>query len=646
MQDNVEPGVPLQVSSSQGNKMLQNFTGSPRTRWITAITLLTMALALVAARPITARAGDSSDSDTPLAGAALLAETGGGKNVRVIVTLKVATSPEGELAGAADVDAQRGAIASAQDAVLSDLGTDGALLSDYTSIPAMAISVNEAGLERLLESGNVAGIVEDVPMAADLASSTDRIDAQEVWAAGYEGTGRQIAVLDTGVEASHGFFGGRVTHEACFSSNDLIYGSITLCPNGSTSQTGAGAASPVGCSGISGCDHGTHVAGIAAGNGASYDGVARNTDIVAIQVFSRFPSYCSGVACVLSFTSDQMHALDYIYTNRAGMFPNLDAINISIGGGKYTSSSACDSANPGYKLLIDNLKSVGVATVIAAGNDGYTDGISMPGCISSAVTIGATTDSDGVASFSNSASWLDFWAPGVGIDSSVTGNTFGSKSGTSMATPHVVGAFAVLRSVDSNTSVDDLLLALHATGVEISAPKVKTDRIDLDGAAAFVLNPPPNLISNGSFETDVESDDIPDGWVAKKWVIPAQDGITCSDATDGLCSIYMMGNGNGKKLTQTITTSGSAGDDFILSFDAAGSSVPAKGSYTVKIKMFLTNGKKATFNLKVTNTGTFDWTNYSVNFKAPKGYTRIDVFIQYSKKSGSVWLDDIVLMQY
>ena len=101
------------------------------------------------------------------------------------------------------------------------------------------------------------------------------------------GTGKEsiVAILDTGVETGRAFFGGRIVHEACFSQPDKI--SETLCPNGKSKQFGADSA---GCGdNVYGCEHRTHVAGIAAGkavleNREKIAGVAPDAAIMAIQV--------------------------------------------------------------------------------------------------------------------------------------------------------------------------------------------------------------------------------------------------------------------------------------------------------------------------------------------------------------------------
>ena len=141
------------------------------------------------------------------------------------------------------------------------------------------------------------------------------------------------------------------------------------------------------------------------------------------------------------------------------------------------------------KPIIDNLRSVGIATAVAAGNNGFTNALNSPGCISSAISVGATSKSDVVASFSNTASFMSVFAPGVSIVSSVTGGGFGSASGTSMAAAHVAGAWAVLRQAAPNASVDQILSALQTTGVPVTDTDsgVTKPRIRIDQALAVFV---------------------------------------------------------------------------------------------------------------------------------------------------------------
>jgi subtilisin len=407
--------------------------------------------------------------------------------VRLIVGLRADFEPEGALASAAAVLAQRRGIATAQEAVLSRVPVlaRGAAVKRFETVPYVALEVDAGGVEALRASPEVSSVEEDVPVPAALAESVPLIGAPAAWAAGFTGAGQTVAILDTGVDKTHPFLAGKVVSEACFSTTSSANNSNTVCPGGVSESTSSG--SGVNCT-VDGCDHGTHVAGIAAGRGTSFSGVAKDASVIAIQIFSRFnsTSSCNGPApCVRTFSSDQMKGLERVYALRATL--NIAAVNMSIGGGQ--NSSNCDGNS--LKPIIDNLRSAGIATVIASGNDGYKDSISSPACISSAVSVGSTNDGSGsgladtISSFSNSASFLSLLAPGSLIRSSVPGGGFANFQGTSMATPHVTGAWAVLKSVSPAATVTQVLNALKDTGQPVTDINgITKPRIKVDAAAS------------------------------------------------------------------------------------------------------------------------------------------------------------------
>ncbi|HEV8397732.1 MAG TPA: S8 family serine peptidase, partial [Vicinamibacterales bacterium] len=396
---------------------------------------------------------------------------------------------EGDLSPAAAA-VQRADIAAAGGAVLARLASSGyRLVHRYESVPLLALEVDARALSELEAAPLwVQQVIEDALNKPSLPDSVPLIGGPAAWTRGFDGSGVVVAILDSGVESTHPFLAGKVVEEACYSSTVAGH-SETFCPNGSNTQIGAGAAAP--CS-IGGCYHGTHVAGIAAGNGAGagvpFSGVAKGAQIMAVQVFSKFTSAqdCGGqTPCALAYISDIIAGLERVYAVRGTR--NLSSANLSLGGGLFT--SPCDGEPE--KPIIDNLRSVGIATVIAAGNDGSATALESPGCISSAISVGSTTKTDTISSFSNVAPFMSLFAPGSSIYSSVTGGGFGVLSGTSMATPHVTGAWAVLKQGTPAATVSQILSALQSTGLPITDTRtgVTKPRIRLDQALAQMVPP-------------------------------------------------------------------------------------------------------------------------------------------------------------
>jgi subtilisin family serine protease len=425
--------------------------------------------------------------------------------VRVIVEL-AGTEREVATAGRA------AALANVQNLVLQELTSavdvDPDSVKLFDIVPGMALAVDSVGLQLLLENLEVTAVEEDKLNAPALYDSIPLIDADLGWNMGYRGAGQTVAILDTGVNKNHPFLNsGKVISEACYSSNGSCgFGctAVSLCPGGATSSTATG--SGLDCAlAIPGCGHGTHVAGIAAGSGGASNvgtihGVAPDAKIIAVKVFTEIRSSAacspSSSPCALAYTSDMIKGLERVYALRNSYA--IASANMSIGGGR--NFSTCDSDS--RKAIIDTLRGAGIATVIASGNDGWSDSTSAPGCISTAITVGSTTKGDVESFFSNSASWLDVLAPGSSICSSAndsagcggsTGAGYGFKSGTSMATPHVAGAWAVMKSKNGTASVSAVESALESTGVSVSVgPAGNKPRIDLDNALA-ALSPSLNI---------------------------------------------------------------------------------------------------------------------------------------------------------
>ena len=384
--------------------------------------------------------------------------------------------------------------------------------SDSWSIPFVALEVDQNALAALLTSPDVSTIEANGRNAPSLSSAEPVIHAPQVWAMGYKGTGQTVAILDTGVDRTHPFFGGRVVNEACYSGS--VYGTVSNCPNGSTSQTGTGAASPSKCFtnlNVDECAHGTHVGGIAAGyQSTSFSGVAPTANIMAVNVFAKYHDNTGDY--LSAFDSDILAGLNYVYNQRNSY--SIAALNLSLGDASRGSSSTCNSTSYSMTSIFQLLRSAGIAPVVATGNDYYDSFVSFPACISYAVSVGASTDSDQLAIFSNtSASVQTLFAPGVSITSSVPtgtvadvyGTGFDAWNGTSMATPFVTGAFAVYRQLAPTMSIDTIVSKFRATGYPITVSDGTVPRLNLEAAVLTSLPPtittPPENKSINSGQT-------------------------------------------------------------------------------------------------------------------------------------------------
>ncbi|WP_330466607.1 S8 family peptidase [Micromonospora zamorensis] len=250
---------------------------------------------------------------------------------------------------------------------------------------------------------------------AGLDRNLGQIAAPDAWKAGWTGRGTTVAVLDTGADFTHPDLVGRVADRADFTAE----GGDAVDHNG----------------------HGTHVASTIAGTGAAARGqrrgVAPDAKLVIGKVLDDHGSGAdSGIIAGMEWAA-----------NRA------DVINMSLGG------SDPDDGNDPLSLAVDGLsRSTGALFVIAAGNSGGA--ISSPGSAASALTVGAVDRNDKLADFSSRGPLVtsnvakpELVAPGVDIVAARAAGTnlqdpidryYEAISGTSMASPHVAGAAALL----------------------------------------------------------------------------------------------------------------------------------------------------------------------------------------------------------
>jgi subtilisin family serine protease len=437
-------------------------------------------------------------------------------SVRVLVRLDVPRLEALSRASRAGGDRQR--TGEADRALAAAVAGAGARLRDslaatpyavtrtFRTVPFMAIRASEQALRFLEASPLVIDVAEDRLGRPTLDGTVPLVGAADAWAASGTGSGWYVAVLDTGVQADHDFFAGKSILQACFASGvdgDPQNGGD--CPNGESTDTVSFDAARHHPSHFNFYDHGTQVTGVAVGNDPDPQnvpryGVAPGAGLIAVQVYSRFedhPACGAAVDCVLSYTSDQVAGLEYVYSLRVSR--RIAAVNLSIGSGRYFDQASCDGDFAAMEAVVANLRAVGIATVMGAGNDGYCDSLSGPGCLSSAVAVGATDDLDVEASFSNyHPGMLELFAPGVSILTSTGTGTgdYVSRSGTSLSAPHVAGAWALLRQARPGASVDEILAVLVGSGVTPVASRcggAAQPRIRVDAAVALLGTPVPTL---------------------------------------------------------------------------------------------------------------------------------------------------------
>lgn len=444
-----------------------------------------------------------------------------------------------------------------QENIIENADLEAKKTTAFDRIPAITTKVDKEQLESLRLDPNVesisisnyfqpseTSIKQSAALRPVLNNTVDIIDADLAWAASPSrtGAGKKIVIIDTGVDSSHPFLSGAVVTQLCYAEGPDGPGSVGQpgsCPNGKNEQTGVG--SGVQCTTNSKCGHGTHVAGIAAGRrsvaGAPIGGIAPDAQIVSIQVFSTYTNsdlnyegdpFCSSIGesspCISTTSGDLLKAFNYLLSNSANR-ANVAAVNMSLGGGLYSSSCNNLEGLSAHTSAITQLRNYGILTVVASGNDGSASQISWPACVTGAIAVGATTKAGAVASYSNSNSLIDFWGTGSDVLSSLptspdiydgnqNGNAvhYGNKWGTSMATPTIAGAIAILRQAYPSESADLIYSRLQSSGTNITDPRnsVTKPRPSLQGALQYaeLVRTPENskvYLLNGAYKHAIGS---------------------------------------------------------------------------------------------------------------------------------------------
>ncbi|MEU7580197.1 S8 family peptidase [Streptomyces sp. NPDC041068] len=328
-------------------------------------------------------------------------------------------------------------------------------------------------------AGDLRKLWLDAKVEATLDKSTKQVHAPEAWAAGYDGKGTKVAVLDTGADAEHPDLKGRIGATKNFTDS----------PDNEDRQ-----------------GHGTHTTSTVGGSGAASDGkkkgVAPGAELLHGKVLND-----SGSGATSWIIAGMQWAVDQ----------KADVISMSLGNPAQTDCT--DPMSTATEELAQSSK--GTLFVIAAGNTGPTlNSVSSPGCAPSVLTVGAVDRDDTTANFSSRGPAYgshtlkpEIAAPGVGISAAAAGGrgpyAYQSMSGTSMATPHVAGAAALVKQRHPDWSSQQIKAALVSSadsGVPGDARETGGGRLDAKAAIdQKVLGSP--AVRGGSFGWPQDSSD-------------------------------------------------------------------------------------------------------------------------------------------
>jgi subtilisin family serine protease len=286
------------------------------------------------------------------------------------------------------------------------------VVDTFQEIDAFLMEASETEAKELAAVDGVAFVEQNAVVSIDATQTNatwglDRIDQRNrplsgTYTYNYTGLGVHAYIVDTGINASHSQFSGRIGNGYDFVQNDA------------TPQDGNG--------------HGTHVAGTV---GGTVHGVAKQVTLHGVRVLNNSGS---------GTTAGVVNGINWVAAN--AIKPAV--ANMSLGGGY---SSAINNA-------VAAAVSSGVSFVVAAGNENTNACNRSPASTPTAITVGATTSTDARASYSNYGTCLDVFAPGSSITSAWhTGSSATNTiSGTSMASPHVAGAVALYLQANPNAS--------------------------------------------------------------------------------------------------------------------------------------------------------------------------------------------------
>ena len=382
--------------------------------------------------------------------------------VRVIIQLKdepvaaykshlLVTVPRLTNAEKSQIRAYADELRGSQQRVISEIKQQGIELKvrrGYNYIfNGLAASIRMKDMKRIRGFPEVKGVYPDHEVHVLLDESVPLIGADQVWAMGVTGAGSEVAIIDTGIDYTHPDLGG------CFGAGCKVVDGYDFVNDDADPWDDHG--------------HGTHCAGIVAANG-TVKGVAPDASLYAYKVLNEYGGgWDSAIIAAIERATDP--------DGDPATDDAVDVISMSLGG-------SGDPDEP-LALAVDAAVDEGVVVAVAAGNNGSGyQTVSSPGVARKAFTVGATDKSDNIAGFSSRGPVAGFYelikpdivAPGVSISSTVPiSGELGSPdrylylSGTSMATPHIAGAAALIKQLHPDWTSEMIKANLMNTAKEL-----------------------------------------------------------------------------------------------------------------------------------------------------------------------------------
>jgi subtilisin family serine protease len=404
---------------------------------------------------------------------------------------------------------------------------------DITSEAATTVKAKAKTNNALFDQG-IEKIWLDGRVETSLAESVPQIGAPTAWEAGYTGKGVKVAVLDTGVDPNHPDLSGQIDEAKSFVPEETVDDAH---------------------------GHGTHVASTVLGTGAASEGKNKGVAPEARLIVGKV-------------LNNEGNGLDsWIIDGMEWASEHAKIVSMSLG-----SSEPSDGTDPMAQAVNQLSKENGTLFVIAAGNSGAEGAIGSPGAADTALTIGAVDKSDKMANFTSKGPRHgdmglkpDLSAPGVNIVAARSGLSPGSGSytsmnGTSMATPHVAGAAAILLQKNPDWKGTQLKEALMSTSkkLDYSPYHIGSGRLDVQ-AAAFSTVRATGSLSFGFFKWPHDN------------AQSAQKTVTYTNDSDSAVTLDLQ--------VDFKNTKGEAAPNGLLTVSESQITIPANGTKDVEVTL-------------------------------------------------------------